>query len=275
MYTNHMCRFLLGIFFIVFTLLLLPQGSIAQTNTPTLGPILGPRQIPLPGETCGRMFDPDDKNFTKKDVNRCCYWESVYPKLPDVLSNPIIKYNPITGPPLAMFKIFWNGITGPIFDPINTITKDSVKPCLSGTPSVKGNPEDPACYCVKDANAASTSTLLPLCRNIRNDKERFNCVGCMSKEGGIWSGIGCIRGDFRRFVQETVLGYGVGIAGSLALLCILYAAFSIQTSRGNPEQIKKAQELLTSCIMGLLLIIFSVFILRIIGVNLLRLPGFS
>ena len=41
------------------------------------------------------------------------------------------------------------------------------------------------------------------------------------------------------------------------------------------EKIKKAQDLLTSCIMGLMLIIFAVFILRLVGVNILRIPGFS
>jgi len=68
---------------------------------------------------------------------------------------------------------------------------------------------------------------------------------------------------------------GIGLAGLIALLCIIYAAFMIQISSGNPERIKKAQELLTSCIMGLMLIIFSVFILRLIGVDILKIPGFT
>ena len=39
--------------------------------------------------------------------------------------------------------------------------------------------------------------------------------------------------------------------------------------------LKKAQELITSCIMGLMLIIFSIFILRLIGVDILKIPGFE
>jgi len=48
----------------------------------------------------------------------------------------------------------------------------------------------------------------------------------------------------------------------------------MQSSQGNPEKLKKAQEMITSCIMGLMLIIFSVFILKLIGVNILKIPGF-
>ena len=93
--------------------------------------------------------------------------------------------------------------------------------------------------------------------------------------GGVYSGIGCIKTDIKQFIQETLLGMGVGLAGGFALLCLIYAAFQMQSSQGNPEKLKKSQELITSCIMGLMLIIFSVFILRLIGVNILRIPGFS
>jgi len=47
------------------------------------------------------------------------------------------------------------------------------------------------------------------------------------------------------------------------------------TSRGDPNQLKAGQELLTSAISGLLLLIFSLVILRIIGVDILNIPGFS
>jgi hypothetical protein len=67
--------------------------------------------------------------------------------------------------------------------------------------------------------------------------------------------------------------FGVGLAGIAAFLCIIYAAFILQTSRGNPERIKKAREYLTNCIIGLLIIIFAVFVLRLIGVDILQIAG--
>jgi hypothetical protein len=45
------------------------------------------------------------------------------------------------------------------------------------------------------------------------------------------------------------------------------------SSSGDPERLKGGQELLTSAIAGLIMLIFSVFILRVIGVDILKLPG--
>lgn len=101
-----------------------------------------------------------------------------------------------------------------------------------------------------------------------------SCVSC-ANSGGVYTGLGCIQADLSGFITKTLLGWGIGLASIFALLCIIYSAFQLQTSRGNAEKIKKAQELLTSCIMGLMLIIFSIFILRVIGVGILQIPGFQ
>jgi len=98
------------------------------------------------------------------------------------------------------------------------------------------------------------------------------CSSC-SAQNKIYTSLGCIPLNIKAFIQETLFPLLLGIAGFIALLCIVYSAFQIQTSSGNVEKVKKAQELLTSCIMGLMLIIFSVFILRLIGINILRIPG--
>lgn len=41
------------------------------------------------------------------------------------------------------------------------------------------------------------------------------------------------------------------------------------TASGNPERIKQGQDLMTSAVAGLLLIILSTFILNFIGVDIL------
>ena len=72
-----------------------------------------------------------------------------------------------------------------------------------------------------------------------------------------------------------ILTWAIGIGGGIAFLLIIVAGFQIMTSTGNPERLKAGQELLTSAIAGLIMIIFSVFILRIIGVDILKLPGLT
>ena len=75
---------------------------------------------------------------------------------------------------------------------------------------------------------------------------------------------------------EVVFGNILFMASAFIVLTLfimfIVGAFNYLTSFGNAERIKKAQEMLTSCIIGLMLIIFSVFILRLIGVNILKIP---
>ncbi|MBE2287909.1 MAG: hypothetical protein IAE95_00040 [Chitinophagaceae bacterium] len=111
-----------------------------------------------------------------------------------------------------------------------------------------------------------------LCQNIENGEEQRECNNCIYR-GGNWTALGCIYPDLKSFIQYQVFGFGIGIAGTVALGCIIYSAFLMQTSAGEPEKITKAQELMTSCIIGLIVVIFSVFILRVIGVDILRIPG--
>lgn len=67
----------------------------------------------------------------------------------------------------------------------------------------------------------------------------------------------------------------MGIGGGIAFLLILYSGFMIMSATGNPERLKAGQELLTSAISGLILLIFSVFILKFIGIDILGLCKFG
>jgi hypothetical protein len=145
--------------------------------------------------------------------------------------------------------------------------------CQLGIPS-SSDPNN--CFCQGEMRVLSN-----LCLNINSPKEKEECLKCVGGGSsgdeikGVWTAIGCIKQDLSLFIKETIFSWGIGLAGLIALLCIIYSAFQMQTSQGSPEKIKKAQELLTSCIMGLMLIIFSVFILKLIGVDILKIPGFS
>jgi hypothetical protein len=67
----------------------------------------------------------------------------------------------------------------------------------------------------------------------------------------------------------------LSIAGIVALGLIIFSGYRLMISQGNPEQVKNAREQLTAAIIGLLFIIFSLVILRIIGFNILNIPGFG
>lgn len=92
---------------------------------------------------------------------------------------------------------------------------------------------------------------------------------------GINTALGCIPTENTTEFVKWFLRWAIGIAGGIAFLLILSSGFQIMTSSGNPEKLKGGQEQLTAAISGLLLIIFSVFLLRLIGVDILKLPGFG
>jgi hypothetical protein len=92
---------------------------------------------------------------------------------------------------------------------------------------------------------------------------------------GINTAVGCISFADANELVAFFLRWGVGLGGGIAFLLMVYAGFTIMTSTGNPERLKGGQQLLTSAVAGLIMLIFSIFILRLIGVNILQIPGFG
>ena len=90
---------------------------------------------------------------------------------------------------------------------------------------------------------------------------------------GINTAIGCIPYTDQSLLTAFFLRWGLGIGGGIAFILILVAGFQIMTSRGDPNRLKAGQELMTSAIAGLLLLIFSIFILKLIGVDILGISG--
>jgi len=100
-----------------------------------------------------------------------------------------------------------------------------------------------------------------------------NPLGCKGNPNALDTAIGCVPifdlngpNGFMAFV----IGWGVGIAGGIAFLLILFSGFQIMTSSGNPQKLQAGKELMGAAISGLLLLIFSAFILRVVGVDILQ-----
>ncbi|MEK7543609.1 MAG: hypothetical protein AAB557_01980 [Patescibacteria group bacterium] len=98
---------------------------------------------------------------------------------------------------------------------------------------------------------------------------------CPGNKQGINTAIGCINADGTGGIVKEIFRLGTGIAGGIAFLLILFGGFQIMTSTGNPEKLNEGKELIASAITGLLMILFSVFLLKFIGVDLLCIPGFG
>lgn len=86
--------------------------------------------------------------------------------------------------------------------------------------------------------------------------------------------LGCIPIRDTNAFAGWFLGWAIGVSGGLALLLIIFSGFQIMTAQGDPQKLQSGRELLTAAISGLILIIFSVFLLKLIGVTILNIPGF-
>lgn len=88
------------------------------------------------------------------------------------------------------------------------------------------------------------------------------------------STFGTLSTDAGRFIA-SIFGVLLAMSGGLALLLIMRAGYLIMTSAGNPERTKEGREQLIAAIVGLLFIIFSFVILQVIGIDILRIPGWG
>lgn len=86
--------------------------------------------------------------------------------------------------------------------------------------------------------------------------------------------VGSIGTDPAEFIK-SIFSLLLGVAGGIAVILIIISGYKLMASQGNPEKVQGAREMLTSAIVGLLFIIFSFVILQVIGVDILKIPGFS
>jgi hypothetical protein len=136
----------------------------------------------------------------------------------------------------------------------------TMKVNATGVTTDSQNPGDPSPGTVipSDLGSGRTSFLVQYCNG----------------GNGIVTSIGCIPTTLAGFFK-AVFGLAIGIASGIAFLLIIFGGLRIITSAGNPDSMNEGKEVVTAAITGLLLIIFSVFLLRFIGVNVFCIPGFA
>lgn len=115
-----------------------------------------------------------------------------------------------------------------------------------------------------------------LCNQIpeSEDAALAACRNCVADQDKVWTAVGCISKEPKDIIAQFIT-IGLGIGGGVALIMIIAGGFMLTISQGNPQKTNEAKEMITSAIIGLLFVIFSVVILQFIGVTIFRIPGFG
>jgi hypothetical protein len=113
------------------------------------------------------------------------------------------------------------------------------------------------------------------CDSITPVDEHTNCQNCVSSpQNGNWTIFGCLPSDPNGFAAY-LLRFFLGIGGGIAFLATVYGGFYLLTSAGNPERINQGKKIIFYAIAGILVIIFAVFILQFVGIQILGIPEFG
>lgn len=98
-------------------------------------------------------------------------------------------------------------------------------------------------------------------------------INILSGEG-VDTAIGCIPVSNPVGFVSFFLRYALGIAGGIIVLMIIITGYQFMFSGGNPEKLQAAKENVVAIFSGVIMIIFSLVLLRTIGANILLLPTF-
>ena len=87
--------------------------------------------------------------------------------------------------------------------------------------------------------------------------------------------LGCLPTDDPLQFTSKIYGAGLGLIGGVGLLFIIYGGYTILTSQGNSDQIRKGRNTIFYAIGGIILAIAGYAVYQIVGVDVLHAPGFN
>lgn len=149
---------------------------------------------------------------------------------------------------------------------------------LSAT-GVECNPENIDDY--QKSDDCNKKGIAPFCNKDKRSSKGGFCARipditekCRTEKGETTckTAIGTISTDPEKFITR-MLSVILGLAGGIFLLFLIINGYRVMASRGDPERLKEARESITSAAVGLLFIIFSLFILELIARDILKIPG--
>lgn len=245
----------------------------------------------IPGQTCGVA------SGDTPELRQCCYTEPTNLPAKTQVSRAVtimkvLEWLPSAADPLGPLG---PGLLTPLIKIgqtyLNLNTKitgfqgkaNTKSPCVEGEAS--GDPKTKSCTCqlppeTQNYSAVIQSKTIKLCesylipdsRETDEDKKKVteeleDCKACVTEINGYYSAFGCIPFNVEGFVNWFI-SFAIAFAGIVSMYCLVLNSLRMQLSRGDAQGIEKARQNIVSCILGILLIIFSVFILRIAGIAL-------
>lgn len=126
-------------------------------------------------------------------------------------------------------------------------------------------------------NLESENDAWLLCQQIINPDQRQACENCYKADDdqkNIWTAVGCIDNKPTNMISSIIYVF-IGLVGGISLLRILAASLVFVTSQGDVKKVSDAKEMITSSVIGIIVVIFSVTILQFIGSDILKIPGFG
>jgi hypothetical protein len=155
--------------------------------------------------------------------------------------------------------------------------RDAYKACEKSNPvnfqcSPPYEPEMGTNNCILQGTRVHICEMLPANQQARC----FDCVGRPGEpnKNQIYTALGCIKTKPSDFIS-WILTAAIGLGGGIAFLLMLFGAFQVMMSGGDPEKLNSGKEILGSAIAGLLMILFSVVLFKVIGYDILRIPGIT
>ncbi|MDD4938083.1 MAG: hypothetical protein PHX34_03680 [Candidatus Shapirobacteria bacterium] len=91
-------------------------------------------------------------------------------------------------------------------------------------------------------------------------------------EDGVNTALGCVPVTASGFIS-WLLSWLFGLAGGIAFVLMVYGFILLGMSSGDEKKVAGAKETITSAITGLLVSISALFILKLITIDILKIPG--
>lgn len=101
----------------------------------------------------------------------------------------------------------------------------------------------------------------------------YTVFGCIDLGGG------CVPGDqdcATKAAAASLVNFFIrfltGAVAGIAFLAIVYGGAKVMLARGDPEAIREGKRYVYGAVLGLMVVLFSVFIVKFVGGTILQIP---